>query len=388
MKGAISMPSISIAKGRGSLNHNKRVFKHKNVDAERSALNRVLVDQELKTAYHELFDDALQRYNQKQKRADRRIDNYLSHIRHSKQEKEFHELVVQIGNKDDVPNLDPDALADMLQQYLDEFQTRNPQMKIFYAVIHMDEATPHLHLDYIPYITGQKRGLDTRVSNDKAIQQMGYKTWTAWKDNEMESLTNILHQHGLERTIMNDDTIHLSVAAYKKMQREVDRVTEPLQQTVKKQTSTITIQKKRIELLEEQLNHSVPRETAVRLQTQNQEMKKTITQLKSDNQELKEIATNLTKTKDIDASMKDARIRQLERENTQLKADLKKKDGLIEKLKHCIRTIIEFACEWLDISFKQFDKELFDHDEDSSNTLDEVFDDEPLQKQKDYDLTR
>lgn len=378
------MPSISIAKGRGSLNHNKRVFKHKNVDAERSALNRVLVDQELKTAYHELFDDALQRYNQKQQRADRRIDNYLSHIRHSKQEKEFHELVVQIGNKDDVPNLDPDALADMLQQYLDEFQTRNPQMKIFYAVIHMDEATPHLHLDYIPYITGQKRGLDTRVSNDKAIQQMGYKTWTAWKDNEMESLTNILHRHGLERTIMNDDTIHLSVAAYKKMQREVERVTEPLRQTV-------TTQKKRIDELEEQLNRSVPKETADRLYNDNKQMKQTISKLKSDNQELQCINNDLiekNRNRGILGASKDAQIHQLERENTQLKADLKQKDGLIEKLKHCLRTIIEFACEWLDISFKQFDKELFDHDEAASYALDELFDDEPIKTKHEHTLTR
>lgn len=382
------MPSISITKGSGSLNHNKRTFKTENVDAERSVLNRTLVDLDLQKVYHELFDTALHRYNQKQKRADRRIDNYLSHIRHSKQEKVFHELVVQIGNKDDVERLEPDKLADMLQQYLEEFQHRNPQMKVFYAVVHMDEATPHLHLDYIPFIHGQKRGLDTRVSNNKAIEQMGHASWHDWRTTEMNALGDVLQRNGLERTIMNNDTVHMPVKEFKKMQREVERVTEPLQQTVKKQNSTITIQKRRIELLEEQLKHSVPRETAVRLQTQNQQLKQTITQLKSDNQELKEKATNLTKSKSIDTQLKDARIHQLERENTQFKADLKKKDGLIEKLKHCIRTIIEFACEWLDISFKQFDKELFEHDEDASNTLDKVFEDEPLPKQKDYDLTR
>ena len=364
------MPSISIAKGRGSLNHNKRVFKHKNVDAERSVLNRVLVEQELKTAYHELFDDALQRYNQKQKRADRRIDNYLSHIRHSKQEKEFHELVVQIGNKDDVPNLDPDALADMLQQYLDEFQTRNPQMKVFYAVVHMDEATPHLHLDYIPYITGQKRGLDTRVSNDKAIQQMGHKNWTEWKNNEMEKLTDILHRHGLERTIMNDDTIHLSVAAYKKMQREVERITEPLHQTV-------TTQKKRIEELEEQLQHSVPKETAVRLYNDNKQMKQTITKLKSDNREL----LNASKSKD-------EYINKLETNNSLLQDKLALAKRVMNRLKRCIKSIVEYVCEEMDISFNRFNNDLFEHDEDASNTLDKVFEDEPLPKQKEYDLTR
>ena len=296
--------------------------------------------------------------------------------------------MVQIGNKDDVQNLDPNALADMLQEYLADFETRNPQLKVFCAIIHMDEATPHLHLDYVGWSKDNKRGLDTRVAHDKALQQMGHSAYTGWRASELAVLENILHRNGMERTIMNNDTVHMPVKEFKKMQREVDRVTEPLQQTVKKQNSTITIQKRRIELLEEQLKHSVPKETADRLYNDNKQMKQTISKLKSDNQELKEIATNLTKSKSIDTQLKDARIHQLERENTQFKADLKKKDGLIEKLKHCIRTIIEFACEWLDISFKQFDKELFEYDEDASNTLDKVFEDEPLPKQKDYDLTR
>ena len=219
------MPSISIAKGRGSLNHNKRIFKTENVDAERSVLNRVLVDLELQSVYHELFDEAVKRYNSKQKRADRKIKNYLQHVRSDKKTKEFHELVVQIGNKDDVQNLDPNVLADMLQEYLVEFIKRNSQMKVFYAIIHMDQTTPHLHLDYVPFATNQTRGLETRISNDRAIKQMGYASWLDWRTSEMDKLADILHRNGFERTIMNDDTIHLSVAAYKKLQREVDKRT-------------------------------------------------------------------------------------------------------------------------------------------------------------------
>ena len=137
------MPSISITKGRGSLNHNKRKYHTPNVDAQRSVLNRELINLELHQVYHELFDSAVERYNQKQKRSDRKIKDYLQNVRNDKKTKEFHELVVQIGNKDDVQNLDPNHLADMLQQYLADFERRNPQLKEFNAVIHMDEATPH-----------------------------------------------------------------------------------------------------------------------------------------------------------------------------------------------------------------------------------------------------
>lgn len=382
------MPSISITKGRGSLNHNKRKYHTPNVDAERSVLNRVLVDKELQQVYHELFDEALERYNQKQKRADRKIDNYLQHIRKDKKSKEFHELIVQIGNKDDAPNLDPNDLANMLEQYLADFETRNPQLKVFCAVIHMDEATPHLHLDYIGWSKDNKRGLDTRVAHDKALQQMGHSDYTSWRASELAVLENILHRNGMERTIMNNDTVHMPVKEFKKMQREVERVTEPLQQTVKKQNSTITIQKRRIELLEEQLKHSVPKETADRLYNDNKQMKQTISKLKSDNQELKEIATNLTKSKGIDTQLKDARIHQLEEENTKLKEKLSFAKRVIDRLKRCIRSVVEFICEEMDISFNQFNNDLFEHDEDASNTLDKVFEDEPLPKQKDYDLTR
>lgn len=216
------MPSISISKGRGSLNHNNRKFKTPNVDASRTHRNIVLVkpcQDTLQHVYHQLFDDALQKYNDRQKRADRKISNYLSHIQKSKQEKPFHELVVQIGNREN----SHDSYAELLKEYCQGFEKRNPQMKIVGAVIHMDEATPHLHLDYVPYITGQKRGLETRVSNDKAIKQMGYDNWNVWKDNEVHSLEQVLERHGLERTIIGNTERHRTVDGYKQEQRAIER---------------------------------------------------------------------------------------------------------------------------------------------------------------------
>lgn len=335
MKGAIKMPSISIAKGRGSLNHNKRKFKHKNVDAERSALNRILVDKDLQQTYHKLFDTALQQYNQKQERADRKIKNYLSHIRNSKQEKEFHELVVQIGNKDDMEHLDPNALADMLQQYLIEFEQRNPQMQVFYAVIHMDEATPHLHLDYIPFITGQKRGLETRVSNDKAIQQMGYKNWSSWRTAQMDLLTDVLHRHGMERTVMHDNASHLSVENYKRIQRDVDRRT-------------------------------------IRLTEQNQELKNENLKLK---QQLKMTSSPSTEIQ----FLRNAND-QLQIENKSLKKEIEWYKRWTQTLIDCINSIVKVVVKSFGISFKELDDELLDADVEASQTMSDVVDTQSIEK--------
>ena len=331
------MPSISITKGRGSLNHNKRKYHTPNVDKERSALNRVLVDLDLQAVYHELFDTAMHRYNEKQKRADRRIDNYLSHVRHSKKEKVFHELVVQIGNKDDMLRLDPNELADMLQQYLDEFQHRNYQLKVFSAVIHMDEATPHLHLDYIPFIHGQKRGLDTRVSNNKALEQMGYSNWKEWRASEMSALSDILHRHDMKRTIMNDNASHLSVDDYKRIQRDVDRKTE-------------------------------------RLLKQNQELKKENTMLK---QQLKLVNSPSAEVRQLQKTNN-----QLQTENNSLKTKLKWYEDWSQKLIDCIQSIVHVVVNFFDISLKDLDDELTDYDVDSSQTMSDVLDEQSLEKSR------
>ena len=94
--------TISGMMGKGSINHNTRAFSAKNVDTERSIYNVEFCHAEIEEVYHELFDEALERYNAKQKRNDRKIDNYYEKIRQGKQEKLFHEAVFQIGNKDDM----------------------------------------------------------------------------------------------------------------------------------------------------------------------------------------------------------------------------------------------------------------------------------------------
>ena len=157
--------TISVMVGRGSVNHNSRKFHAKNTDPERSHLNVTYCHENIKAVYHELFDEALERYNAKQTRADRKIENYYEKIRSGKQEKPFHEIILQVGNKDDMSaDSDEGRLAlTVLDEYMKAFQERNPNLRVFSAHLHMDEATPHLHIDFVPYTTGSKRGLDTRV---------------------------------------------------------------------------------------------------------------------------------------------------------------------------------------------------------------------------------
>ena len=222
------LSSISIELGKGVLDHNNRKFIAENVDKERTKNNVEFKNIPLEDAYHTLFDDALKRYNDRQKRADRRIDNYLEHIQKSKQEKPFYEIIVQVGNHNDmgVGSHNESTAKAILEDYMRSFESRNPNLFVFNATLHMDEATPHLHIDFIPYTTESKRGLDTRVSMKQALEKQGIRgsgrsdtEVMAWLQSEKELLASIMERHGVEWEHQGNQREHLSVLEYKKEQR-------------------------------------------------------------------------------------------------------------------------------------------------------------------------
>lgn len=214
--------------GKGSVNHNSRKFHAKNTDPERSCLNVEYCNENLKDVYHELFDEALARYNEKQTRSDRRIDDYYEKIRSGKQEKPFHEIILQIGDKDNMgAKTETGQLAGkVLNEYMQDFQRRNPTLRVFSAYLHMDEATPHLHIDFVPYTTGSKRGLDTRVSLKQALAALGFKGGTRretelnqWVAYEKEQLAAVMREYGIEWEKKGTHEKHLSVLDFEKKER-------------------------------------------------------------------------------------------------------------------------------------------------------------------------
>ena len=214
--------------GKGSVNHNSRKFHAKNTDPERSCLNVEYCNENVKDVYHELFDEALDRYNEKQTRSDRRIDDYYEKIRSGKQEKPFHEIILQIGDKDNMgaKTENGQLAAKVLDKYMWDFQRRNPTLRVFSAYLHMDEATPHLHIDFVPYTTGSKRGLDTRVSLKQALSALGFKGGTRretelnqWVAYEKEQLAAVMLEHGIEWEKKGTHEKHLSVLDFEKKER-------------------------------------------------------------------------------------------------------------------------------------------------------------------------
>ena len=244
----MSTKTISMCQGKGSLSHNNRDFTAKNIDSSRTADNIVFVQQELSEAYHQLFGDAVERYNARQKRNDRKISDYFQHlfnrepsasvITGANKQKSFYEDLVQIGTKDDSGIGTPDAeiAVACLREYMESFQERNPNFYVFNAVMHLDEATPHLHIDYIP-VGHFDRGLDTRNAMAKALEEMGHgkgaNAINRWRLTEWEVLHQIFKAHGVEIAEPKKSRGYsYTTQEYGKHQDEIRRLNEEKEQAL------------------------------------------------------------------------------------------------------------------------------------------------------------
>ena len=227
--------TISGMTGRGSIRHNNRSFSAANIDRSRTGLNVTFCQEDLKQVYHQVFDEALAAYNGKKKKTRDKIPDYYEHIRQGKQEKLFHEVIFQIGNKDDCGcgSLAGDRAAAVLSEFAETFQERNPHLRVFNAVLHMDEATPHIHIDFVPVATEQTRGLQTRVSMKQALKQQGFTSlgrkmteWRAWMEREKQTLAELAQAHEFEIVSLGGGRKHMDLPEYRAAAQRLEAVQE------------------------------------------------------------------------------------------------------------------------------------------------------------------
>lgn len=305
--------------GKGSVNHNSRKFHAKNTDPERSCLNVEYCNENVKDVYHELFDEALTRYNEKQTRSDRRIDDYYEKIRSGKQEKPFHEIILQIGDKDNMGAKTENGrlAAKVLDKYMRDFQRRNPTLRVFSAYLHMDEATPHLHIDFVPYTTGSRRGIDTRVSLKQALSALGFKGGTRretelnqWVAYEKEQLAAVMLEHGIEWEKKGTHEKHLSVLDFEKKERAKE---------VAELEQSISDGKERLSDI--QIQHRKAVQETEQIRQKGEAIRQEVSELSETSDLLKEQATTLAEDK-----------KKLLSDNVKLEKQQKKLQQDIEKM--------------------------------------------------------
>lgn len=309
--------SISGRINKGSIGHNNREFIASNVDKNRTHDNITLVKEDLQEVYHQLFDKALEEYNAKQKRKDRRIKDYYEHINRSKQEKPFYEVLFQIGNTENTHcgTREAHLATKVLTDFVNGFQERNPHIRVFNAVIHLDEETPHVHIDFVPFATEQKRGLSTRNSLSKALEQQGFisegkmNTCTKqWIEHEKEQLSEVMKSYGIEWEQLGTHEQHLDVLDYKKKMRaqEVAVLENKVECTQHQLESTEKVLRDADETLARLDTEYAEKSEAVEklgadLESKSAELESTTEQLTINHQLLQATTDKISQIKDIDA---------------------------------------------------------------------------------------
>ena len=299
--------TISGMIGAGSLAHNRRDFIAGNVDLDRVHLNICYQNENLKQVYKELFDESVERYNVG-KRKDRQITNYYEKIRQGKQEKLFHEVIFQIGNCEDMAAGTPDGelAVKVLDEYIQDFQKRNPTLRVFSCYLHQDEATPHLHIDFVPYVTGWKgKGMDTRVSLKQALKSLGFQggnkhdtELNQWMNHEKEVLAEIAKHHGIEWEQKGTHEEHLDVYNFKKKERkkevqELEQEKEYLTAENEGLTARIAEVRADIKMLEEEKNQA--RKDKEMAEQRAEKAEKELKSLEQHREQLQPIMDNVNK---------------------------------------------------------------------------------------------
>ena len=225
--------SVSFRLDDGIVEHNNREFIAKNVVRERIPDNITYKRENIREFYNQLFGQALAEYNARKAHPYQRIPDYYEHIRKGKQEKTYEEIVVQFGDMQDcgLNSENWETAKAMLDEYMREFERRNPYLKVFNAVMHLDEATPHLHINFVPIVHSPNRGLSVRVSMKGALREQGFSSanrmeneWVAWQEAEREYMEEILHKYGLHRDDKNVHREHWSVDEYKRKKQAAQEI--------------------------------------------------------------------------------------------------------------------------------------------------------------------
>lgn len=261
------MATISTHNGsKFSQAHNRRDTKitSKEAHIDPKGVHEEWLDVDIKEAYNFFFDDSVKEYNSKQTRKDRKIKNYYEKVKNDKKKNVAYEMIVGVYDK----NLDDDTKRDILLKYVQTWEDRNPNLKLFGVYFHNDEeGQAHVHIDYLPMAYFDK-GLEYRNSLTKALEQQGIESGTSihetcqilWEQKENKALEEICNSHNINiehGTSKNRQHENISKFKERKIKEDIKKLEEGYKtqkELILKQQETINKHEEYIQELEKIIN--------------------------------------------------------------------------------------------------------------------------------------
>lgn len=322
--------SFKKATNKTSIKHNNRKFDekdweneyHKHIDQTRTVDNRYLIQRDIHEMYDEIFGEALEKYNAKQSRKCRQIKDYYQHVKKSKTLELQREFIVQVGNVEDFQVEENWQKANaILTKYVETFEERNPNFRVYNAVIHNDEASPHLHINVIPVATGYKRGMSVQPSFDKAIRQQGIESkakdsrdvFRTFRNREIDAVAELAKELNIERK-MGETNKFKDTREYKQYQQGLQElkadISEKTQEAheIKKQVQNLNIFRTHLESRTGDLKQEVDKytEDISKLNTEQNRVQKSISEQKRESETLeKKISVEKNRLKSVSNQVDD-----------------------------------------------------------------------------------
>lgn len=237
-----------------SQGHNRRDERYTSKDGhiDPNGLHEIWFDKDIKEMYHELFDEAVEQFNQEEKKADRKIADYYQKIKADKQKHLAYETIIGVYKTD--KKVSEATKKEILKEYCDTWEERNPNLKLLGVYYHADEpGEPHVHIDYIPVATYEK-GLRLRNGIKRALEQQGFSGKTRgtnpvkqWTKRENEYLEKLCNDRGIEVEHDIEKKKHLSVREYKEINSYIKekkkKIDEEIRTSVEKEVEKQTQEK-------------------------------------------------------------------------------------------------------------------------------------------------
>lgn len=369
--------------------------RNSHIDYSRSSENKYLARENIRELYKREFGESLEIYNKKQTRSDRKINNYFNHIESSKKTATQQEMIIQVGDKVDFSSAENREVANaILEEWFQDFEKRNPNLKVYNAVIHNDEASPHLHLNFVPVASGYKRGLEKQVAFDRAIKQQDStlnktRPFDDWREKEVQLLENKLKERGIERKFVGTND-YKDVNEYKE-KKDLEREIEELKKVLPDEQERIPFFKKETESVKTGFMKSEEKETGNYVLSAEQynsmtEQIHSAVAIKKDYKRLKSIDLNREYEKTmIKSQILENRVDTLETENHTLKGKNLRLEGQVYTLEQTVKdlkreiaqtykAVKEFVIEYTsDLkAFKTVFKGLVDNIKDKTSQKDQI----------------
>ena len=185
------------------------------------------VVEDTKNLYLELFEDARIKYNEKQNRNDRKIENYFNHISNDNKRDLACEIIIELGDMDfwvDKDDKFKHKMVEVFKEQINDLEEVVPNFKIANATIHFDESSPHLHIVGVPFKDGMKNGMEKQVGKSDVFNKISL---TDIQDKMREycinSFNRIYHLNYTLKAKEDGRNVDINVAnmnEYKKFKRE------------------------------------------------------------------------------------------------------------------------------------------------------------------------